>query len=139
MKKIKTIFLIAIGLFIFQLGSTAQDLVYKPKNPAFGGDTFNYQWLQSSADAQNEYQEDLGFGLDDGSDIDQFEENLNRQLLNQISRELFQDQFGEEGLKPGSFVFGSLSLDIVPTVDGLSINILDTNTGETTNIVVPFP
>jgi len=108
-------------------------------NWAFGGDTFNYQWLQSSADAQNEYQEDLGFGLDDGSDIDQFEENLNRQLLNQISRELFQDQFGEEGLKPGSFVFGSLSLDIVPTVDGLSINILDTNTGETTNIVVPFP
>jgi curli production assembly/transport component CsgF len=22
--------------------------VYKPKNPAFGGDTFNYQWLASS-------------------------------------------------------------------------------------------
>ena len=33
--------------------SLAQDLTYKPKNPAFGGDTFNYQWMMSSAEAQN--------------------------------------------------------------------------------------
>ena len=31
----------------------SQQLVYKPVNPAFGGDTFNYQWLLSSAEAQN--------------------------------------------------------------------------------------
>ena len=31
----------------------AQDLIYQPRNPAFGGDTFNYQWLQSSAQAQD--------------------------------------------------------------------------------------
>lgn len=31
----------------------SQGFVYKPKNPAFGGDTFNYQWLLSSAESQN--------------------------------------------------------------------------------------
>jgi hypothetical protein len=34
----------------------AQDLVYKPRNPAFG-DTFNYQWLASSAESQNKFKE----------------------------------------------------------------------------------
>ena len=36
----------------------AQDLVYKPKNPAFGGDTFNYQWLLSSAESQNKLKDE---------------------------------------------------------------------------------
>jgi curli production assembly/transport component CsgF len=31
-------------------------LVYKPRNPAFG-DTFNYQWLASSAESQNKFKE----------------------------------------------------------------------------------
>jgi curli production assembly/transport component CsgF len=32
-------------------------LVYKPRNPAFGGDTFNYQWLMSSAENQNKFKD----------------------------------------------------------------------------------
>ncbi|HAV55199.1 MAG TPA: curli assembly protein CsgF, partial [Aequorivita sp.] len=31
----------------------AQQFSYKPLNPAFGGDTFNYNWLLSSATSQN--------------------------------------------------------------------------------------
>jgi curli production assembly/transport component CsgF len=27
------------------------------RNPAFGGDTFNYQWLASSAESQNKFKE----------------------------------------------------------------------------------
>jgi curli production assembly/transport component CsgF len=33
-----------LGMLLFSLTGFAQDLVYKPKNPAFG-DTFNYQWM----------------------------------------------------------------------------------------------
>ena len=33
--------------------SMGQQLTYEPINPAFGGDTFNYNWLISSANAQN--------------------------------------------------------------------------------------
>ena len=125
-------------LMIFALGGFSQDLVYKAKNPAFGGDTFNYQWLQSSADAQNQFQgDDFDFG--DESELDQFQENLNRQLLNEISRSLFNDQFGEGGLQEGQFTFGSLSVDIFPSSEGLAINILDILTGEQTQVIVPFP
>ena len=53
----------------------AQELVYRPKNPAFGGDTFNYQWLLSSAEAQNKFT-DGDDGADDRSDLERFTENL---------------------------------------------------------------
>ena len=36
--------------------SVGQQLTYEPINPAFGGDTFNYQWLLSSANAQNSFE-----------------------------------------------------------------------------------
>ena len=53
----KTTKKILTGLFlllvVFQV--KAQDFVYTPKNPAFGGNTFNYQWLLSSAQAQDTY------------------------------------------------------------------------------------
>ena len=51
----KILFYISIILVSGQLYS--QDLVYKPKNPAFGGDTFNYQWMLSSAESQNFYKD----------------------------------------------------------------------------------
>ena len=47
MKYIYLLFLL-IGLNCF-----SQQFSYEPKNPAFGGDTFNYQWMLSSATSQN--------------------------------------------------------------------------------------
>ena len=35
----------------------AQGLTYRPNNPAFGGNTFNYQWLLSSAQAQDTHKD----------------------------------------------------------------------------------
>ena len=59
--------------------SMGQDLVYRPINPAFGGDTFNYQWLLSSAEAQNKFTEDESVG-NEQSDLERFTESLNNQL-----------------------------------------------------------
>ncbi len=53
----KTIALL-VCLFGFTTVSIAQNLAYKPANPNFGGETFNYQWLLNSAHAQNNYKED---------------------------------------------------------------------------------
>lgn len=123
-------------LFIFfTTYGFGQQLTYKPINPAFGGDTFNYQWLLSSANAQNSFVDPTG-GREDRSSLGQFSENLNRQLLNQLSRGLFDSQLGE-GLEEGTFTFGSLALEIFQSLEGLVINILDTNTGEQTQIVIP--
>ncbi len=132
MKRI--IFALVLGLSAWAMG--AQQLVYEPRNPAFGGDTFNYNWLLSSAEAQNGFQEEDN-GREELSEVEQFAENLNNQLLNQISRSLFADQFGTDGLQEGTFSFGSLFIEIFPSSEGLVVNILDTSTGDTTQIIVP--
>jgi len=131
-----------ILFFIFMLGATttqAQDLVYKPINPAFGGDTFNYQWLLSSAQAQNSFTDPKNQNSDrsDRSELENFTQSLNSQLLGQVSRKLFTTQFGDLTLQPGTYSFGSLALDIYTSNEGLVINILDTNTGEQTQIIIP--
>ena len=124
-------------LLSFSLLARGQEMVYEPVNPAFGGDTFNYQWLLSSANAQNTYEEDNGFSFEDQSDIDNFTEGLNRQLLNKLTSDLFREQFGDGEIEPGTYTFGSLVLDISPSTEGLLINILDTETGDQTQIIIP--
>ena len=127
-----TILFISIPCLLF-----SQDIVYKPMNPFFGGDTFNYQQMLASANAQNSFEEDSGFDFEQPSDLDNFTDSLNRQLLNSLSQDLYQDQFGDEALTEGTYVFGSLVVEVSPTSGGLSVNILDTSTGEQTQIIIP--
>jgi len=117
-----------------------QDLVYKPVNPAFGGETFNYQWLLNSAQAQNliEEPENDSFSFDTGSDLENFAETLNRSILSQISRQVTTSQFGEAGLEEGSYTIGNFQIDVDNTAEGLSITILDTALGEQTQVIIPF-
>lgn len=114
-----------------------QEMVYKPINPAFGGDTFNYQWLLSSAEAQNPFKEGSDYTYEQQSEIDNFTESLNRQLLNKLTSDLFKEKFGDGDIKEGTYMFGSLMLDITPSTDGLLINILDTENGDQTQIIIP--
>lgn len=123
------------GIFL----AKSQQLVYKPINPAFGGDSFNYQWMLSSATAQNQFDNQsstTGLYGNTGT-LTNFADSLNRQALSELSRKLFQDQFGEGGVQPGNYMFGSLYLQVTSTSQGFMINILDTNTGEQSEIVVP--
>jgi curli production assembly/transport component CsgF len=134
--------IICMALFAILLSSShllAQDLVYSPKNPAFGGEVFNYQWMLNSANAQNTITaiEEDPFDPFNQSSVDDFADNLKRQLLNQISRELIGDQFGE-GLSEGSYTIGSFQIEVAPTNEGLSISILDTTNGDQTLVVIPY-
>ena len=115
----------------------AQDLVYKPINPAFGGETFNYNWLLSSAQVQDLTEPERG-STGNTTSIDFFTESLNRQLLSQLSRELVVNQFGEDGLEEGLYTIGDFQIDIATTLEGLNISIIDVVTGEQTQIVIPF-
>ncbi|WP_272022797.1 curli production assembly/transport component CsgF [Olleya namhaensis] len=131
MKKLVILSILFTGYFC-----VGQQLSYKPINPAFGGETFNYQWLLSSANAQNSFTDPATKQGDDESSLEAFAENLNRQILSQLSRSLFQTQLGDE-LQEGNFSFGSLALEIYDSAEGLVVNILDTDTGEQTQIIVP--
>ncbi|KQT16997.1 curli assembly protein CsgF [Chryseobacterium sp. Leaf404] len=127
-------------LFLTAFGFTlkAQQLVYKPINPAFGGDTFNYQWLLSSAAAQNQFDNNTGgSSLSNLNSLGSFTDSLNRQLLSQLSTKLFGNQFGDGDLKPGTYVFGSMYLEVTQANGGLLIKILNTSTGEQSEIIIP--
>jgi curli production assembly/transport component CsgF len=125
------------AILLFLLGGIAygQQLVYTPKNPNFGGNTFNYQWLLSSAEAQNSFREDDPF-RDEQSELEEFQSSLNRQLLGQLTRSVFNAELGD-GLQEGTFNIGNLLLEVFETSEGLVVNILDTQTGEQTQIIVP--
>ena len=131
----KRLLLILILAFSAQMFS--QQLVYKPRNPNFGGDTFNYQWLLSSAESQNTFKDPDEDEREEPSDLEAFTENLNSQLLNLVSRSLFADQFSDGELTEGTYTFGSLTVEIFPSDDGLVISILDVETGEQTQVIIP--
>jgi curli production assembly/transport component CsgF len=138
---LKTWHFVLILLFtsnIIPLG--AQDFVYTPVNPAFGGNTFNYQWMLSSAQAQNTITEDVEdfdpFAEQDP--LEDFEESLNRQILSQLTRELVYNQFGEIGLTEGYYELGSYQIEVAPGETGIEINIFDISTGSETKVTVPY-
>lgn len=127
------VFFVFLGLG----GVISQQLVYKPISPFFGGEAFNYQQILNSAEAQNKFKEATTSSYEQQTELEQFTDTLNRQLLNAISSDLFQQEFGSDGFTVGTYVFGSLVVDISPSIDGLIINVLDTNTGDQTQITIP--
>jgi curli production assembly/transport component CsgF len=50
---------------------------------------------------------------------------------------LFEDQFGGNVISTGTYNFGSLSVDVYPSNLGLIVDILDIDTGEQTQVIVP--
>lgn len=116
----------------------AQDLVYTPKNPAFGGSPLNYSWMLNSANAQNPYTKKGSYGYDRDPMAD-FQESLQRQILSEMTRNLVQEKFGEEFdfSKESSLDFGEFSINVTPDIDGVSIKIHNILTGEETNITIP--
>jgi len=131
--------LIILACFIFfGAKSFAQQLVYEPLNPAFGGNPYNYSWMLSSATSQNKLTA-AQQPREEQSELERLGENLNRQLLSQISRTLLQEQLEGFGSfdQEGTFTYGTLNLEIYRSSEGLVINILDTATGEETQIIIP--
>ncbi len=126
--------------FISATGVMAQQFSYKPTNPAFGGDTFNYNWLLSSASSQNGFTASTEANAAQSA-LDRFGTSLNQQVLSQISRALLAQQLEGAGnfSEEGSFTFGSLNVEIFESNEGLVINILDTSNGEETQVIVPNP
>lgn len=115
----------------------AQDFVYEPKNPAFGGgNTFNYSWLLSSAQAQNTITDPVQTTTAQDP-LAAFAANLNQQVLSQLSSRLIASQFGQGAIKPGSYNVGNYQIQITPGPGGISVQVTDTSTGNQTTITIP--
>ena len=115
----------------------ADQLVYTPTNPTFGGNPLNASGLQANATAQNNYKAPVD---PPASALDKFNAQLTSAILNRLSANAVNTLFNQEGkLLPGSSVIVdnykvSIGLD---AQGNLTITTTDlTNTGSSTTIVV---
>lgn len=131
-----TIICTAILLSFGLQNSSAQELIYQPLNPAFGGNPGNYSWLKSSADTQNRHQEDRTVDRFTRDPLADFQASLQRQVLSQLTRDLVLRQF-EGDVQESRFEFGEFTIEVIPGVDGIEIKIFNILTGDETSITIP--
>ena len=116
--------------------ASAQQMVYQPRNPAFGGSPLNYSWMFSSAQAQNEYVEEREATVRDP--LADFQANLQRRILSDLSRQIVGDQFGGvDFTQEGSFDLGDFLVEITPGLNGISIRVFNVLTGDESIIDIP--
>lgn len=128
---------LATILFLNISTATAQEMVYRPLNPAFGGNPGNYGWLLNSANTQNlhEATRESGFQRDPLAD---FQNSLQRQVLSQLTRDIVRREFGEgEALEEQRFEFGEFNIEVSPGDNGVQIRIFNILTGDETSVTIP--
>ncbi len=119
--------------------AAAQQFVYEPVNPNFGGSYLNYSGLLGSAQAQNLYQGQSGSRLQRDPLAD-FEQSLQRQILSALSRSIVSDRFGGiDFSQEGHYDLGDFIVDVTPGLDGLTITIFNVLTGDESVVTVPNP
>lgn len=118
-------------MFLIPTFSVAGELVYRPVNPAFGGNPYNYSWMLESATIQNQNEADP---------LEDFEDNLNRRILNTLASRIVDSAFGGYGdeLRGGHYQFGSYNIDISTEDGGISVDIYDQGNGSSTSVSVPY-
>lgn len=114
----------------------AQDIVYQPVNPSFGGNPFNSNHLLGVANAQNDYRDPRSSSNSSQADI--FARQLQSRLLSSLSSQLINAIFGENPQESGTISFGGQTISFFRSLDSVTINITNEDTGEETVIVVPL-
>ena len=133
--------LLIIAVFLLatiHVAIRAQDFVYQPINPAFGGNPYNYSWMLAQAQAQNDFAEDNTYNYAEEDPLAGLQNDINRQVLQSLTQQFYQNQFGENGLTEGYYKFGSYEIDVSPVSEGMQIRIIDIYTGSETTIIIPY-
>jgi curli production assembly/transport component CsgF len=122
--------------------ATAQagELVYTPINPAFGGNPLNGNFLLNDAQLQDNYKdpEASSAARSLGTPLEQFNQSLQRTILNRIASALTGNVVDSAGnLIPGSIQTADFMIDIVDLGLGvLQITTTDKATGQSTSFQV---
>jgi curli production assembly/transport component CsgF len=130
-------FLLCLLLAAVARPGLAQRFVYTPVNPAFGGNTFNYSWMQASATAQNTTVDPASVQSTAINPLTQFSNNINQQVLSQLTNRLLSSQFGQGAIKEGTYNVGAYQVLVAPGGTGLVVTVTDTGTGNKTTITIP--
>ena len=122
--------IISLFLFTFVPVVVASELVYTPVNPNFGGNPLNSSHLFNGANAINDYKapkEDSLFEQE--SPLDRLTSSLESRLISQLLADVGNGNTGQ-------LVTDDFILNIVDDSGGLLIQIIDKETGETSEIQV---
>ncbi len=120
------------------VNASAQELVYEPINPSFGGNPFNSSHLLALANAQDKTEPP---GSDDPASnpqADLFVRQLQSRLLSGLAAEVTDAIFGENPQESGRVVFGDQTIEFVRGLDSITLTIFDAATGTTTEVVIPL-
>lgn len=125
----------------------AQDLVYQPVNPTFGGSPLNSGHLLSIANAQrnataSDYVAPSSSGSTSSSSAglsqaELFARQLQSRLLSSLSSEVVDAIFGDNPQDSGTVVFGTTEISFDRGVDSIELVLTDTVDGTVTEISVP--
>ena len=115
--------------------ASAQDLVYQPVNPSFGGNPFNSAHLLAIANAQNDFERPVEEATSQ-DELDRFVRSLQSRLLSSLSTQVANAIFGEDAQDEGRIVFGDQTIEFVRTLDGIQLTITEAD-GSTTVITIP--
>jgi len=136
-------FPLAIALLTLSPGNAgASELVYVPVNPNFGGNPLNGPTLLNSAQAQNKYEDERSTSAASGfapkTPLQQFNENLQRAILNKIAQTVTGGIVSDTGqLVPGTIETTDFIIVIADLGGGvLQITTTDKATGESTSFQV---
>jgi curli production assembly/transport component CsgF len=117
-------------------GASAQEFVYQPINPNFGGNPFNADLLLSVASAQRPERQrnDGGQRLSEG---EQFARQIQSRLLSSLASGVVEAITGADPGTSGEFLVGDQRIAFERTLTEIRLTITDEVTGEVTEIVVP--
>lgn len=120
----------------------AQDLVYTPVSPSFGGNPFNSSHLLAIAEIDRPPRPtssgSAGTAGAGATQTDFFIRQLESRILSRLSLDITDAIFGEGAEPSGTFAFNDTTLTFETLLDGsILLDIVDNTTGATTTIEVP--
>lgn len=111
----------------------AQQLIYTPVNPSFGGSPLNSAHLMAVANAQNTFHETSAASDPDAA----LAQQIKSRLLTAMSSRISDAIFGPDAQDHGSFSLGDQTISFVRGLDTVDVTITDAD-GHVTEIQVPL-
>ena len=117
--------------------ASAQELVYEPNNPSFGGNPFNSSHLLGIANAQNSFTAPQD-ELEQETQAELFIRQLENRLLSGLANQVADAIFGDNPQDSGTIAFDDQLIEFVRGLDSITLTVKDLSTGTTTELVLPI-
>ncbi len=127
---------LAAAAFVVAMPVAAQDVVYRPISPTFGGNPFNSNHVLGVANANNNTRDPRAASTNSQADI--FARQLQSRLLSALSSQIVDAIFGDNPQEQGTISFGGQTIEFFHSLDEVTLIIRNDETGEETRIVVPL-